>query len=335
MSLILKPVAIHSIVGNAPYITSVAATAAPSTPRTFYGTGAPSSTTLAAGNGMYNAPKSGFVINASLAAAGSGYAVGNVLTTTGGTDSAAMEITVDMVNESGAILDFHISLAGDYSAYPALPAATTGAGTGATFNLNFPPPDYYVDVTTPTAPVLYMCMTAGSNSTSVWAAISGGASSSTALFIITSLTNADYFVGIQLASAIVSGSLVVSLVGGFVNIAKHNRLRPSVVTEIMDGVTLAYSEFTSDNYRVATDSGGNTEFQVAFPRYIAAATLGYSTSSFPLSGGTAATFLVSQCVLKCAQITGQSIVAGPTVCQWEEAAPRVWARQYNQAAEGD
>jgi hypothetical protein len=195
----------------------------------------------------------------------------------------------------------------------------------------------YVDTTTATAPVLWMCMTSGSNASSVWAIISGGGtSSSTALFIVTTLSNADYVVGVQLASAIVSGTLTVSLVGGFVNIAKDNRMRATVATELLDGVTVTYSSFTGDNYRIATDSAGNTEFQVAFPRYVAAATLGYSTSSFPLTGSTAAAFLLSQCVLKAAQITGNSIIGttGP-VCLWEEIRTRVWSRQYNQAAEGD
>jgi hypothetical protein len=36
---------------------------------------------------------------------------------------------------------------------------------------------YYVDTTTPSAPVLYRCITAGTKSTSVWAPISGGGGS--------------------------------------------------------------------------------------------------------------------------------------------------------------
>lgn len=36
---------------------------------------------------------------------------------------------------------------------------------------------YYVDITTPTAPVLYRCITAGDKTSSVWAKISGGGGS--------------------------------------------------------------------------------------------------------------------------------------------------------------
>jgi hypothetical protein len=179
MSLILKPVAIHSIVGNAPYIISVAASAAINPSRTFYGTGAPSSSTLADGNGMYNAAQSGFVLNASLVNAGTGYTVGGVLTLA---DSCTqdLQITVDMVNDSGAIIDFHISQLAKCAAYPSNPVSVTSGS--ATFNLNFPAPDRYLDMTTATAPVEYVCTTAGSNSTSVWAKISGGGGGLIALY---------------------------------------------------------------------------------------------------------------------------------------------------------
>jgi hypothetical protein len=174
MALIRKDMAVHGVNGNAPYIISIAATAGPMVPRTFNGTGAPSSTTLEAGNGMYNAATSGFIVNASLVNAGNGYAVGNALSISGGTGTP-LGIMVDMVNDNGAIIDFHVSQVGNYSIYPDLSAAETdGPGAGATFNLNAPAPDYYLDVTTPSEPVLYVCTTGGSNSSSVWAQISSG-----------------------------------------------------------------------------------------------------------------------------------------------------------------
>ena len=169
----LQPV--HALVGNAPYIISVAGTNTLPVSRYFVGTGAPSNTTLAAGNGMYNAVASGFVVNAALKAAGTGSAVGDVLTVTGGTGTAA-QITVAAVDGAGAITDWYLTRVGNYSVYPANPVAvtTSGAGSGMTFNLNFPAPDFYLDITTPTAPVLYVCTTSGSNGASVWAKISGG-----------------------------------------------------------------------------------------------------------------------------------------------------------------
>lgn len=176
MSAILRDVAVHAIVGNAPRIITVKAEATPPAARTFYGTGAPTTSTLATGNGKYNGVKSGYVVNASSVAAGVNYVGGDTMTLDDGC-ATEMQITVDMVDASGAIIDFHVSAIAVCTAYPSLPVnttATTGVGAGATFNLNFPAPDYYIDITTPTAPVLYVCTKAGSYATAVWAQISGG-----------------------------------------------------------------------------------------------------------------------------------------------------------------
>lgn len=65
-------------------------------------------------------------------AGGSGYAVGNELTLSGGTGTAA-KITVSKVNGSGAVQSAYVSLAGAYTALPAGPVSLTGgAGSGAT-----------------------------------------------------------------------------------------------------------------------------------------------------------------------------------------------------------
>jgi hypothetical protein len=123
---------------------------------------------------MYNAATSGFVISASLNTPGNGYVVGDVLTLGGGT-GIALELTVSMVNASGAILDFHACRAGNYSVYPPTTAATSGGtGSGASFYLDCPSPDYYLDLTSLTSPVLYICTTSGNNSSSVWAKVGGG-----------------------------------------------------------------------------------------------------------------------------------------------------------------
>ena len=167
---------IHGVINNAPAIMVAMATDGLCAIRCFYNIGAPSSSTLVAGNAKYNGFYNGFVIAATLTAAGTGYAVADVLTTgtTGGTATTATIITVDAVTSAGAIVDFHISTAGVYSVYPTNPVSVTGgAGTGATFTLNQPPADFYFDMTTPSAPVQYMCITAGSKSTSTWAKVSG------------------------------------------------------------------------------------------------------------------------------------------------------------------
>ena len=210
MPSLSKLVAIHAVIGNAPRIISVEATAGFSPTRTFNGTGVPSVTTLAAGNSKYNAAASGYVVNASLAAAGSGYVVGDILAMTD-TCATHMQITVDMVNSSGAIIDFHINQVANCSSYPALPVAstdTTGSGTGATFNLNFPAPDRYLDITTPIAPIEYVCTTSGSNSTSVWAKISGGGG----VFVAYDITGATAYNGgdeVYVASQVVCNGITV------------------------------------------------------------------------------------------------------------------------------
>ena len=162
---------IHAVVANAPLIISVLADQGYGTNRFFYGTGAPSSSTLLAGNGKYNAALHGWIISAQLSAAGTGYVVGDSLTV------GLATIIVDAIGAGGVIVDFHVSAYGNYSstAYPSnAVSASGGTGSGATFNLNWPQPDFYIDMTTPTAPVLYVCTGAGSNSGSTWAQISGG-----------------------------------------------------------------------------------------------------------------------------------------------------------------
>ena len=148
------------------------------------------------------------------------------------------------------------------------------------------------------------------------------------LFAITALSNADTFTAVPITVSYVSGVLNLAF-GTAVSVAKHNRLRPSVTSELIDGLTITYSAYTGDNTRTASD-GTNTEYQVAFPRYTTMAALsfsGYLTT--PPTGATALAFLASQCVVKCASFnTGAE--TGGTPIMFEELTPRVWARRYIQ-----
>jgi hypothetical protein len=177
MAVNLKPIAFHTIVANGPWIGSISATIAPNAARYFVGTGAPASGTLSAGNGMYNGQSSGFIVAAVMYAAGSGYSVGDVLTLETGTiasGKSALQLTVDAVNGSGAIVDFHVSTLGSYTAYPDATAGVTGGGgSEAVFMATIPAADFYWDVTTPTNPNLWCCLTGGSNSTSTWFNLTG------------------------------------------------------------------------------------------------------------------------------------------------------------------
>ncbi len=326
MSLILKPIAIHSIVGGAPYIISVDATAAPQTPRVFQGTGAPSSSTLPAGNGMYNGISSGFILNASLVAAGTNYKPGDIVTMAGGTGTA-LAITVDMVTATGGILDYHTSAVGQYTAFPANPASVTGgSGTGATFNLNQPAPDYYFDNTTPSSPVMYVCSTSGTNSTSVWQKVSGGGGSTMQLAAIYSLSNADSFTAYLLGISSSSGSLLVNLTGP-VTVAKNARQRVSVVSETLDSQSVAYTSYVGDNTRMAA-AGSTSEAQVVFPPYVTMTGCGITWAS-SYTGAAAYSLLISQCVCKVVQMPSP-IDTSATPAQYQEIEARVWARKYIQ-----
>ena len=81
-------------------------------------------------------PQDAQVTAAVAVVAGSGYAVGNVLTVVGGDYSINAELTVATVNGTGGILTVSISNAGSYNETPANPVSVTGgAGTLATFAL--------------------------------------------------------------------------------------------------------------------------------------------------------------------------------------------------------
>ena len=150
------------------------------------------------------------------------------------------------------------------------------------------------------------------------------ASQNAELFAITTLSNADYVTAVPITIGTSTGLLQISF-GSSINIAKHNRMRVSVGSELIDGVTITYTAYTADNQRSASD-GTNSEYQVAFPRYTTAGTLGLSTSS-PITGALAYSFLTSQCVIKALPITSP-VDDTTTWPVWEEVTPRVWSRSY-------
>lgn len=74
----------------------------------------------------------------SIAAAGTGYVVGDILTLSGGTSVYKATLRVTTLGGGGAITGTKIVEAGAYSIAPADPVGHTGGtGTGATFNLTF------------------------------------------------------------------------------------------------------------------------------------------------------------------------------------------------------
>jgi len=175
MSNTAKFYAAHVVVNNAPHIAAVMGSQPLLASRLFTGSGAPGPATLQAGNGKYCAASGGFVVAATVAAGGSGYAVGDTYSVVGGTYGTAAVVTVDAV-VGGAVTDCHVATVGNYGAYPANPVIAvpvSGSGSGMTLNLAVQPPDLYIDGA---ANAMWACTTAGSNSSSVWAQISGGSS---------------------------------------------------------------------------------------------------------------------------------------------------------------
>lgn len=170
---IIKFQVVQVVAGNAPAVSLAVSDVPLVLTRIFTGTGAPAAGTLQAGNGRYNGITGGFILAATLAAAGADYQVSDTLTLSTGTATTTLQMQVTEVDSSGAILNFVVSRAGVYTAWPSATAGVTGGhGSGAQFSPTRPTPDLYIDNTTPTAPVLYVCKAGGTNATSTWAQMS-------------------------------------------------------------------------------------------------------------------------------------------------------------------
>lgn len=105
-------------------------------------------------------------VTAAVAAGGSGYAVNDTVTLTGGTGTKSV-LTVLTVDGSGAILTCSITTVGAYTVLPSSPVAqgsTSGSGTSATFTMHWG----VASITVGTAGTLYP------DDGSVTASVSGG-----------------------------------------------------------------------------------------------------------------------------------------------------------------
>ena len=80
-----------------------------------------------------------YAARATVSSGGSGYAVGDQITLSGGTSTTAAVVQVVAVS-GGAITSAYVRTAGSYTAVPSNPvsqASTTGTGTGATFSMTW------------------------------------------------------------------------------------------------------------------------------------------------------------------------------------------------------
>jgi hypothetical protein len=86
-------------------------------------------------------PQEFTAFEATVAAGGTGYVVGDTLTVSGGFGQIDAELTVSTIGAGGAVTGVTISNAGSYTEIPTNPVATTGgSGVGATFNVVFEQP---------------------------------------------------------------------------------------------------------------------------------------------------------------------------------------------------
>lgn len=123
-------------------------------------------------------------------------------------------------------------------------------------------------------------------------------------FLISTISNADY-----VKAKLYDGTTLSSVE---FTIAKPKNLRTSVSSEVIDGVTINYSSYTSDNTRTASD-GTNSEYQVVCPRYLASGSLG--------------TALIKAALV----LNGTGVTVSSKMIFMEEVKPfRVWARRYTQ-----
>ena len=123
-------------------------------------------------------------------------------------------------------------------------------------------------------------------------------------FMVSTLSNADY-----VKAKLWDGTTLSSVE---FTIAKPKNLRPSNASETIDGVSVSYSAYTSDNTRTASD-GTNTEYQVICPRYVASSSANTAviTASLVLNGSGFA-------------------VSSKAIFMQEDKPARVWARRYVQ-----
>ena len=149
---------------------------------------------------------------------------------------------------------------------PALIAASTGSGNqwargaGAPGAGTLPAgsyvagqnPSFYFDSTNI---AFYYCSTAGTQATAAWTNIPiGGSGNQIQIFTIGPL------------AADITANTIVSTSG--VGINKPPELSGSLVSEVIDGVTITYSNYSNNfNTRIATDGSGNNYTQYITPRY--------------------------------------------------------------------
>lgn len=163
-----------------------------------------------------------------------------------------------------------------------------------------------------------------------WVLISGAASVALGeqVFVITSLSNADYLICYPWSFVPATSMLSATFVLGTtpIYVAKDPRFRPSVTSENVDGVPITFSGYTADNQRSATD-GTNTEIELVYPRYVTIDGEGL----IPVTSLNCTKVNISRCRIVATQPAGGTGLRDPggNLILWEEIKPaRVWNRPY-------
>lgn len=177
----------------------------------------PTTGTRAAGSGATLTAHYG-LDSATLTAAGTGYAINDVLTLA---STGSGTITVDTVNGSGVILTFHISAPGDVTSFASNPRTVTGGtGTGATFTVKYKLLSVassggsgynvgdtltFTSITATTPPTAHISTATSHAATAVTVDTAGSGITVAASGITTSTTTATFNLSYQLLSVASSG----------------------------------------------------------------------------------------------------------------------------------
>jgi len=147
-------------------------------------------------------------------------------------------------------------------------------------------------------------------------------SSASQMMTILTMPPGDWFTAVPIIGRTFTGGGFANVTGSTVVVAKSPRLRNSVVSEVIDGVTITYSSQSNANFRTAND-GVNSEFQCVVPRYV-------TSSVNPLSCSYNDTGIIFAQWAVNAGLTGSlpgfGVISGSG---WVEALPhREWANRY-------
>jgi hypothetical protein len=266
------------------------------------------------------------LVSLSINAGGANYAPGDTVRLDSGTASVKAVVTVATVDGGGAILTFTISTAGNYTVTSAThtSTATTGVGTGATFNTA----DYGILTFTITTAGSY---TVGSATFSQNSATGGGSGATfqTGVFGIdtVSILNGGYYTIPAVTTFTSASSGGVGTGAAFQN-ATYNKQKLSIVTANTPGV---YTVVPSSPNAVTTTTGVgsgmtvNLDFGIGNVALGNAGSLYYYAPTITVNYGNAVVFpTMSTPILKPGAPVGDVVDTKITATEYSKIKRLVW-----------